>query len=82
MSSNIEPTELASIVWHVVEGRSFALASFVLFVFDYFLTLDGEVQHFWSGPWSISRILFLCNRYFTKGLLTYAGIVSLLRREN
>jgi len=76
MPSSIEPTELASIVGHVVEGRSFALASFVLFVFDYFLTLDGEVQHFWSGPWSISRILFLCNRYFTKGLLTYRLLVD------
>ncbi|KAJ7184599.1 hypothetical protein C8R46DRAFT_983701 [Mycena filopes] len=76
MSSNISPTELATIVGHVVEGRSFALASFVLFVFDHFLTLDGEVQHFWSGPWSVSRILFLCNRYFTKALLAFRILVD------
>jgi nucleoside recognition membrane protein YjiH len=53
------PTELAFTIGHVVEGRSFALASFVLVLWDYLLTLDKEVEHFWSGSWSISRILFL-----------------------
>jgi len=65
------PTELAFTIGHVVEGRSFALASFILFLWDFLITLDGEVQYFWSGHWSISRILFLCNRYFTLGLLTF-----------
>ncbi|KAF7359055.1 hypothetical protein MSAN_01246400 [Mycena sanguinolenta] len=68
--SSITPTELAFMIDHVVEGRSFALASFILFIWDYLITLDGEVQHFWSGHCSISRILFLCNRYFTLALLT------------
>ncbi|KAJ7684319.1 hypothetical protein DFH06DRAFT_1462673 [Mycena polygramma] len=71
MSLQMTPTELAFTVSHVVEGRSFALASFVLFLWDYLITFDGEVRHFWSGHWSISRILFLCNRYFTLGLLTW-----------
>jgi len=71
MSSQMTPTELAFTVSHVVEGRSFALASFILFLWDYLITFDGEVQYFWSGHWSISRILFLCNRYFTLGLLTF-----------
>ncbi|KAJ7778844.1 hypothetical protein DFH07DRAFT_796204 [Mycena maculata] len=70
------PTGLAFMVSHVVEGRSFALASFVLIIWDYFITLNEEVQHFWSGPWSISRILFLCNRYFTPGLLTFRLLVD------
>jgi len=71
MSSQMTPTELAFTVAHVVEGRSFALASFILFIWDYLITFDGEVQYFWSGHWSISRILFLGNRYFTLGLLTF-----------
>ncbi|KAJ7932757.1 hypothetical protein B0H13DRAFT_1954510 [Mycena leptocephala] len=71
MSPYMSPTELAFVVGHVVEGRSFALAAFILFLWDYLITFDGEVQHFWSGPWSISRILFLCNRYFTLGVLTF-----------
>ncbi|KAJ7107227.1 hypothetical protein C8R43DRAFT_1243715 [Mycena crocata] len=69
---SLSPTELVSTIGHVVEGRSFALASFILVLWDYFITLDAEVQHFWSGQWSISRILFLLNRYFTLGLLTCA----------
>ncbi|KAJ7119043.1 hypothetical protein C8R44DRAFT_982732 [Mycena epipterygia] len=74
--SSIAPTALAITVGHVVEGRSFALASFILILWDYLITLDKEVQHFWSGPWSISRILFLCNRYFTPGLLTFRILVD------
>ncbi|KAJ7500372.1 hypothetical protein B0H11DRAFT_780450 [Mycena galericulata] len=72
----MSPTELADTVGHVVEGRSFALASFILIIWDYCITIDMEVQHFWSGPWSISRILFLCNRYFTPGLLTFRLLVD------
>ncbi|KAJ7237731.1 hypothetical protein B0H12DRAFT_1138456 [Mycena haematopus] len=67
----MSPTELVSVISHVVEGRAFALASFILFLWDYLITLDGEVQYFWSGHWSISRILFLCNRYFTLGMLIF-----------
>jgi len=48
----------------------------MLFVWDYCITLDEEVRHFWSGPFSISRILFLCNRYFTLGLLTFRILVD------
>jgi len=70
------PTELAFMIGHVVEGRSFALASFILFFWDYLITLDGEVQHFWSGHCSISRILFLCNRYFTMALLIFRLLVD------
>jgi len=70
------PTELAFTIGHVVEGRSFALASFILILWEYCITLDKEVQHFWSGPWSISRILFLLNRYFTPGLLTFRILVD------
>ncbi|KAF8209312.1 hypothetical protein K438DRAFT_1929791 [Mycena galopus ATCC 62051] len=69
--SSMTPAELVFTLDHVVEGRSFALASFVLFLWDYLITLDGEVQHFWSGHWSISRFLFLCNRYFTLGMLIF-----------
>ncbi|KAJ7061483.1 hypothetical protein C8F01DRAFT_1137550 [Mycena amicta] len=76
MSGQLGPTELAFTVAHVIEGRSFALASFMLFLWDYCITLDEEVRHFWSGPWSFSRILFLLNRYFTLGLLTFRILVD------
>ncbi|KAJ7084874.1 hypothetical protein B0H15DRAFT_1023677 [Mycena belliarum] len=73
---SITPTELAFIIGHVLEGRSFALASFILIFWEYLITLDLEVKHFWCGQWSISRILFLCNRYFAPGLLTFRVLVD------
>ncbi|KAJ6606094.1 hypothetical protein DFH09DRAFT_2025 [Mycena vulgaris] len=73
---SIVPTALAFTVGHVVEGRSFALASFILILWEYLITLDQEVKHFWGGPWSISRFLFLCNRYFTLLLLTFRILVD------
>ncbi|KAJ8507157.1 hypothetical protein ONZ45_g10446 [Pleurotus djamor] len=38
---------------------------FGLLIYDWFLTLDAEMKCFWRGRWSISRILFLANRYLT-----------------
>ncbi|KAK7036005.1 hypothetical protein R3P38DRAFT_2910148 [Favolaschia claudopus] len=73
---SLSPIELAFTIGHVVEGRSFALASFVLFLWDYLITLDGEAQYFWGGHWSISRILFLCNRYYTLALLAFRILVD------
>ncbi|KAJ7611791.1 hypothetical protein FB45DRAFT_941025, partial [Roridomyces roridus] len=84
---HISPAELANTVGHVVEGRSFALASLIVILWEYLITaslfscplrLDAEVQHFWSGPWSISRVLFFCNRYFTPGLLIFRLLVDFM----
>lgn len=38
------PAGLASVVGHLIEGRSFALASFVFVLYDYLITLDSEVR--------------------------------------
>ncbi|KAF8842339.1 hypothetical protein BDN67DRAFT_899504 [Paxillus ammoniavirescens] len=39
------------------------LACFTLLVYDYLITLSQEVEYFWTGSWTPSRILFLLNRY-------------------
>lgn len=39
------------------------IACFTLLVYDLLTTFGEEVEYFWSGPWSISRVLFFLNRY-------------------
>ncbi|KAH9948201.1 hypothetical protein B0H21DRAFT_735021 [Amylocystis lapponica] len=56
--------------------RYLALASFMIYVYDYALTFRFEVKYFWTGSWSISRILFLINRYLTPAVLII-GLVCL-----
>ncbi|KAG1793730.1 hypothetical protein EV424DRAFT_717587 [Suillus variegatus] len=36
---------------------------FTLLVYDLLTTFGEEVEYFWSGPWSLSRVLFFLNRY-------------------
>lgn len=39
------------------------VATFTLAWWDYLLTLQGEIQHFWFDKWSIPKALFFANRY-------------------
>ncbi|OJA19588.1 hypothetical protein AZE42_05659 [Rhizopogon vesiculosus] len=39
------------------------MACFTLLVYDLLTTFGEEVDYFWSGPWSVSRVLFFLNRY-------------------
>ncbi|KIK49023.1 hypothetical protein CY34DRAFT_797401 [Suillus luteus UH-Slu-Lm8-n1] len=39
------------------------IACLTLLVYDLLTTFGEEVEYFWSGPWSISRVLFFLNRY-------------------
>ncbi|TFK45948.1 hypothetical protein OE88DRAFT_1668594 [Heliocybe sulcata] len=41
------------------------MGSIMLIIWDYCITLHKEVQHFWSGRWTLSRVLFLWNRYLS-----------------
>ncbi|CCL98057.1 uncharacterized protein FIBRA_00051 [Fibroporia radiculosa] len=52
--------------------RYLAIAGLVIYMYNYFLTFDQEIEHFWSGPWSISRFLFLLNRYLPLVSMTIA----------
>jgi len=65
----------------LIEGgdraRCLAIASFTMVVYDYFLTLDDEIRYFWTGKWSMSRVLYLLNRYLPPISLTL-GLISFL----
>jgi len=36
------------------------------------ITFDDELKYFWTGPWEMSRILFLVNRYFPPAISVLA----------
>ncbi|TRM70187.1 hypothetical protein BD626DRAFT_476571 [Schizophyllum amplum] len=50
-------------------GRRITIAFFCLTVYDWFLTLHEEVEHFWPEPLSISKALFLVNRYMPPAIM-------------
>ncbi|KAG1759743.1 hypothetical protein EDD22DRAFT_955571 [Suillus occidentalis] len=53
-----EPTHL-QFPWARVTSKDLALISFTLVVYDHAITLAEEIDFFWSGPWSASRMLYL-----------------------
>ncbi|KIK39867.1 hypothetical protein CY34DRAFT_807768 [Suillus luteus UH-Slu-Lm8-n1] len=57
-----EPTHL-QFPWARVTSKDLALISFTLVVYDHAITFAEEIDFFWSGPWSASRILYLSIRY-------------------
>ncbi|KAG1793192.1 uncharacterized protein HD556DRAFT_1308905 [Suillus plorans] len=46
-----------------VETQVERVTCFTLLVYDLLTTFGEEVEYFWSGPWSLSRVLFFLNRY-------------------
>ncbi|TFK56392.1 hypothetical protein OE88DRAFT_1649665 [Heliocybe sulcata] len=50
----------------------FAVAVLAMTVWEYLIMLDMEIDFFWSGPWTLSRILFFLNRYIP---LSVTGLV-------
>ncbi|KAI0064839.1 hypothetical protein BV25DRAFT_1822576 [Artomyces pyxidatus] len=59
-----------------------------LLVYDYLCTLDQEVEHVWSGTWTVGKALFILNRYppfvdtfISLKLLTSGGTPEDCRRQ-
>ncbi|KZP20942.1 hypothetical protein FIBSPDRAFT_1021530 [Athelia psychrophila] len=61
-------------------ARYAGIAAVMVFSYDHALTFGDEVRFFWSGEWTISRILFLLNRYFPILALAW-GLVCFLAPE-
>jgi len=41
------------------------LASSAIIIFDHIITLDEEVELIWKSSWSMGKVLFVINRYYT-----------------
>ncbi|KAJ7126188.1 hypothetical protein C8R44DRAFT_121752 [Mycena epipterygia] len=57
--------------WENRMDRSANVSALCLFVCDYFLTFPHEVQYFWASRWSLVKVLFFVNRYFTMVLVVF-----------
>ncbi|KAL0578455.1 hypothetical protein V5O48_003555 [Marasmius crinis-equi] len=54
---------LLSVLNGVETARKVSVACLTLNLWDIVTTLDEEIAFFWSGRWTVSRALFLFNRY-------------------
>ncbi|KAL5525985.1 hypothetical protein ACEPAG_7323 [Sanghuangporus baumii] len=57
--------QTTSVLKDIINSRYSELASSTIIVFDYLLTLDQEIQFIWKARWSIGKLLFFVNRYYT-----------------
>lgn len=58
-------TALVQLIGDIQSSRYAALASSCVIFFDYFLTLEDEVEYIWNAPWTPGKTLFIINRYYT-----------------
>ncbi|KAI1786801.1 hypothetical protein LXA43DRAFT_897234 [Ganoderma leucocontextum] len=61
-------------------ARCLAIASLCCVLYDFALTLDQEVAYFWTGRWTLSRVLFFVNRYFPVAVLVNTLIAIIVLR--
>ncbi|KAJ3853723.1 hypothetical protein EV368DRAFT_81297 [Lentinula lateritia] len=64
--ASLEGAEIARIV---------NIACLALSVYEWLITLDQEIEYFWTGKWTISRILFFLNRYIPP-FLVMLGLIE------
>ncbi|KAJ3918160.1 hypothetical protein F5877DRAFT_79247 [Lentinula edodes] len=64
--ASLEGSEIARIV---------NIACLALSVYEWLITLDQEIEYFWTGKWTISRILFFLNRYIPP-FLVMLGLIE------
>ncbi|KAH7924142.1 hypothetical protein BV22DRAFT_1013910 [Leucogyrophana mollusca] len=55
-------------------ARYLELASLTVLIYDHIITLCEEIDFFWSGKWTLSRILFFLNRYLPLIAMMYASL--------
>ncbi|KAE9390329.1 hypothetical protein BT96DRAFT_1002400 [Gymnopus androsaceus JB14] len=48
-----------------VYATRYASTASAIIVYDHLLTLDNELELIWRSSWSIGKILFIINRYYT-----------------
>ncbi|KAF9524358.1 hypothetical protein CPB83DRAFT_861427 [Crepidotus variabilis] len=57
--------ELVQDLEHVQISRYAQLSSSCIILFDHLITLDDEINLIWPSSWSLGKVLFLLNRYYS-----------------
>jgi len=71
-------SDYASIIKSLLDGlrhiqitRYSHLAASTVIVFEHLITLDEEINLIWNSSWSLGKILFLINRYYTLAAVVF-----------
>jgi len=76
----IVAARLAETAHFIAISKYYQLASVLILVYDYFLTLDLEIEKVWRRSLQGSTVLFLINRYFP--LFCYPVIIYAYHQTN
>ncbi|KAF8879473.1 hypothetical protein BD779DRAFT_1628048 [Infundibulicybe gibba] len=49
---------------HTTINRYSVISALAMYIWDFCITIQDEVEYFWKSPWSLIKILYLLNRYF------------------
>ncbi|KIJ46583.1 hypothetical protein M422DRAFT_29142 [Sphaerobolus stellatus SS14] len=70
------------LVHDLFTARYSCIAAFTFLIYDYFLILGSEIEHFWKKGFTVGKVLFFFNRYFGIGLLALDLIVLFTRHTD
>ncbi|KAG2143807.1 uncharacterized protein EDB93DRAFT_1154904 [Suillus bovinus] len=78
---------LSEFLYDIWVRKALSAAGHTVLVYDYFLSLNDEIQYIWSAPWTIVKVMFLINRYGnlvgqTVIRLEEAGVLAVLAHNS
>jgi hypothetical protein len=56
---------MSSLIQDIYTSRYASLAAGSIIVYDHLLTLDNEFELIWTSSWSVGKVLFIINRYYS-----------------
>jgi len=62
---DVSVSKIVEIYQTIYPSRYASLAASAIIVYDHLLTLDNEMELIWKSSWSIGKVLFIINRYYT-----------------
>ncbi|KAJ7693892.1 hypothetical protein B0H17DRAFT_1330224 [Mycena rosella] len=68
-ASEYAPTEAEAYASLTITQNYVLYATSALLVYELIVTFDDEVERVWSLKWRLPKLLFVLNRYITRGLL-------------
>ncbi|KAF5348865.1 hypothetical protein D9756_009754 [Leucocoprinus leucothites] len=54
---------LSTVLHYIQVGQYIHTASYTVAAFEWLITIDLEILHVWNSPWTVTKVVFLINRY-------------------
>jgi len=68
-------TFFENLVHQVLSVRYAELASSTIILYDHIVTLGAEIELIWTSGWTVGKVLFLLNRYYTLAVVIFNNYV-------